>query len=212
MYGHHQRGHQHSGCEGRWAAAGRYGQRRHGHGGRWGGRHGAGGGDLPRLGRVIGSGELQLIALALIAEQPRHGYEIIKLLEDKTDGAYSPSPGMVYPTLTYLEEADYVTSQADGAKKLYSITDAGRAHLEQNRAYVDALLARLAAVGEQIAQMRRRSENEENDERDASLPRSIRGAFMDLRDAVRETLARDKDAKARVITVIDQAIEELRKR
>src|SRR5437667_12504981 len=112
-------------CEERWAAGRGW---RHRHGG-WGGRHGIGGGDMMRAGRMLAQGDLRLIALALIAEQPRHGYEIIKVLEDKTAGWYSPSPGIVYPTLTYLEEAGYVTVQADGAKKLYSITEEGRAHL-----------------------------------------------------------------------------------
>ncbi|HWM46582.1 MAG TPA: PadR family transcriptional regulator [Xanthobacteraceae bacterium] len=200
MYGcHGPAGHE------RWAAA-RWGRR--GFGGRWSGRHGMGGGDLPRLGRVVGSADLQLIALALIAEQPRHGYEIIKVLEEKTDGAYSPSPGMVYPTLTFLEESDYVSAQAEGAKTLYSITDAGRAHLEKNRAHVDALLERLVALGQKVAQMRRRYESEEHDD---ALPRSIRGAFMDLSEAVREVLTKDKDAKARVIAAIDRAIDDLRK-
>src|SRR5258707_13200711 len=68
-----------------------------------GGRHGMGGGEMMRAGRMLAQGDLGLIALALIAEQPRHGYEIIKVLEDKTAGWYSPSPGIVYPTLTYLE-------------------------------------------------------------------------------------------------------------
>ena len=114
--------------EGHWAGGRRW--RRHfggGFGG--GGRHGMGGGDMMRAGRMLAQGDLRLIALALIAEQPRHGYEIIKVLEDKTAGWYSPSPGIVYPTLTYLEEAGYVTAQADGAKKLYTITEEGRAHL-----------------------------------------------------------------------------------
>src|SRR5262249_57755868 len=89
--------------------------------------------------------------LALIAEQPRHGYEIIKVLEDKTAGWYSPSPGIVYPTLTYLEEAGYVTPQAEGAKKLYTITDEGRAPLDENRDFVDAGLERLAFIGERVS-------------------------------------------------------------
>ena len=101
----------------------------------WGGRHGMGG-NMMRAGRMLAQGDLRLIALALIAEQPRHGYEIIKVLEDKTAGWYSPSPGIVYPTLTYLEETGYVTAQADGAKKLYTITAEGRAHLAENRAFV----------------------------------------------------------------------------
>ena len=104
-------GMRHSGshCEGRWAAGrhGRWGRHRHGFGG---GRHGRGGDDMMRAGRMLAQGDLRLLALALIAEQPRHGYEIIKLLEEKTSGWYAPSPGIVYPTLTYLEEAGYVTA------------------------------------------------------------------------------------------------------
>ena len=114
-----------------------------------------GGGDTVRAGRVLAIGDLRLIALALVAEQPRHGYEIIKVLEDKTEGWYSPSPGMVYPTLTYLEEVGYLTAKAEGAKKLYSITEEGRAYLAKNRDFVDAVLDRLAAVGRKIAKMRR---------------------------------------------------------
>src|SRR5215471_17665724 len=130
--------------EGRWAAGRHW--RRHGGGFGFGGRPGMGGGDMMRAGRMLAQGDLRLIALALIAEQPRHGYEIIKLLEDKTEGWYSPSPGIVYPTLTYLEDAGYVTAQAEGSKKLYAITDQGKAHLEENREFVDAVMERLAAI------------------------------------------------------------------
>src|SRR3981189_2125200 len=148
-------------CEGRWAA-GRGWRRRHGFGG--GGRHGMGGGDMIRAARMLATGDLPLIALALIAEQPRHGYEIIKVLEEKTSGWYSPSPGIVYPTLTYLEEASYVTVQAEGAKKLYTITDEGRAYLEENRAFVDAVLERLAAIGEKATRIREHFDRPEYNE------------------------------------------------
>src|SRR6266540_3251154 len=128
-------------------------------GGKWAGGHGSGGrhgwdGDMVRAGRMLAQGDLRLIALALIAEQPRHGYEIIKVLEEKTAGWYSPSPGIVYPTLTYLEEAGYVTAQAEGAKKLYTITDEGRAHLAENRDFVDAVLERMSAVGDKAKRIR----------------------------------------------------------
>src|SRR5438105_11338164 len=138
-------GMRHCDPHGNWAA-GRMRRRRFGgHG--FSGRHGMGDGEM-RAGRMLVQGDLRLIALALIAEQPRHGYEIIKLLEEKTSDWYSPSPGIVYPTLTYLEDVAYVTVQTEGSKKLYSITDEGRAHLEQNRDLVDAVLDRLAAIGE----------------------------------------------------------------
>ncbi len=76
-----------------------------------------GDGDMMRAGRMLAQGDLRLLALALIAEQPRHGYEIIKVLEEKTEGWYAPSPGIVYPTLTYLEEAGYVTAEASRRKE-----------------------------------------------------------------------------------------------
>src|ERR1700730_5787987 len=146
-----------SSFEGNWAA--RHGWRGHfGPGSGRGGRHGMkgdlGGSDFMRARRMLAQGDLRLIALALIAEQPRHGYETIKVLEDKTAGWYSPSPGIVYPTLTYLEEAGYVTAQADGAKKLYTITEEGRTHLAENQDFVDAVLARLAAIGEKATRIR----------------------------------------------------------
>ena len=88
-------------------------------------------------------GALRLVVLGLIAEEPRHGYDIIKALEAKFQGAYSPSPGAIYPMLQMLEEADLVVSEADGNKRLYSITDEGRAFLKQHA-------EELARVNEQI--------------------------------------------------------------
>ena len=78
---------------------------------------GMGGGEMMRAGRMLAQGDLRLIALALIAEQPRHGYEIIKVLEEKTSGWYSPSPGMVYPALTYLEEIGHASVEVEGTEK-----------------------------------------------------------------------------------------------
>ena len=132
-------------CGGLWAARrfGRHGGRGFGPG--WGPGPGGGGGDWFRVGRMLAQGDLKLLALALIAEQPRHGYELIKLIEEKTSGCYSPSPGVVYPTLTFLEEAGYVTAESDGAKKRYTITEEGRAYLEENRDVADMVLERLAA-------------------------------------------------------------------
>jgi DNA-binding PadR family transcriptional regulator len=164
---------------------------------------------MTRAGRMLAQGDIRLIALALIAEQPRHGYEIIKVLEEKTSGWYSPSPGMVYPTLTFLEEAGYVTAQSEGAKKLYTITDDGRAYLEENKAFVDAVMERFAMIGLKIAQRRER-EAEESSEDD--IPRSIRGAFMDLREAVRAAWRTNPEAKSRIIEALDRATEDLKKK
>ena len=189
-------------------AGGRGWRRRHGGFG-WGGRHGMGGGDMIRAGRMLATGDLRLIALALIAEQPRHGYEIIKVLEDKTDGWYSPSPGIVYPTLTYLEEAGHVTAQSEGAKKLYTITEEGRAHLEENRSFVDAVLERLTAIGEKIARMRRRFGAEERGQN--GLPQLVQAALENLRDVAAKRLESDEDAEAKIVDVLARAAQELRK-
>ena len=96
------------------------------------------------LGRFFAHGDLRLVILNLIAEKPRHGYEIIKAIEDQVGGAYSPSPGVIYPTLTMLEELGHVAvSAGDGAKKLHAITADGQAYLAAYRPAVDALLARM---------------------------------------------------------------------
>ena len=104
-------------------------------------------GDSPRRGeRVLGHGGLRLVLLRLIAEKPRHGYELIKAIEEQVRGAYSPSPGVVYPTLTLLEEMGWVSvSATDGARKLHTITDAGREFLYSQRDEADAHWARLQA-------------------------------------------------------------------
>ena len=117
--------------------------------GDWGGF-----GDNFRIGRMLASGDLRLVALYLIEEQPRHGYDLIKAIEEKTGGLYVPSPGIVYPALTFLEEAGFVSSTAEGNKRLYTITDEGKAHLASNREAVDGTLEHLRRVGEQFHRMR----------------------------------------------------------
>lgn len=107
------------------------------------GRGGRGG-----LGRFFAHGDLRLVLLALLAEKPRHGYELIKAVEERVGGAYTPSPGVVYPTLTMHEELGYVAAQpGEGAKKAYEVTPEGQAYLDANRATVDALLARMDEAG-----------------------------------------------------------------
>ena len=97
-----------------------------------------------RGGRMFQHGDLRLLILALIAEAPRHGYELIREIEARLGGAYAPSPGVVYPTLTMLEELGLVTAQAtEGNKRQYTVTEAGTAHLAENQATVDAIFARI---------------------------------------------------------------------
>src|ERR1700691_2012798 len=184
MHGHcHSHGGRHS-DEGRWAAGRRFRSGRFGgYGGRHGGNFSEGGEDLMRARRMLAQGDLRLVALALIAEAPRHGYEIIKLLEEKTADWYSPSPGIVYPTLTYLEEAGYVTASTEGSKKLYTITDEGRSYLESNRDLVDVVLDRLAALGERVNRWRRAAREDRR-----SLPPLVEAAFDHLRQTVSKRL------------------------
>src|SRR5450631_2705224 len=113
---------------------------RHHGGGRGFGRFGRGfveGGGMGSrgfgMGRKLASVDLQLLILGLLAEKPRHGYEIIKALDERSKGFYVPSPGMVYPALTYLEEIGHATVEAVGTRKLYHITASGTEHLKKNR-------------------------------------------------------------------------------
>ncbi|MBK5958608.1 hypothetical protein CCR97_10360 [Rhodoplanes elegans] len=217
--GHHPRHHgrhggphddRHDEHPGHWAAGRHGGRGRFGGGPGFGGRGGFGGGDFARIGRMLAQGDLRLLALALIAEQPRHGYEIIKVLEEKTGGWYAPSPGMVYPTLTFLEEAGHVTAQTEGSKKLYTITDDGRAHLAENQAVVDAVLERLAAIGEKAERWRQRVEREDG-ERGPRVSRLVDAAVDNLRDIAAERFGRDAETEARIVEILARAAAELRK-
>ncbi|MGB6506434.1 MAG: PadR family transcriptional regulator [Xanthobacteraceae bacterium] len=212
-------GHGHCGRHGEprhehWGA-GRH--RRHGRFGGFGfgGRHGGGGRgemnpDDMRAGRMLAQGDLRLVALALIAQAPRHGYEIIKLVEEKTADWYSPSPGIVYPTLTYLEEAGYVTAASEGSKKLYTITAEGRAHLDANRDLADVVLDRLSALGERINRWRRASREERGERR--SLPPLVEAALDHLREAVGKRLEGDAEAEASLVEILARTDAELRRR
>jgi len=207
----------HGNCEtygGKWGA-GRHRRGRFGGGyGFGGGRFGMGGGpggeDLMRARRMLAQGDLRLVALALIAEQPRHGYEIIKLLEEKTADWYSPSPGIVYPTLTYLEEAGYVTGATEGSKKLYAITEEGRAYLKANQDLVDVVLDRLAALGERVNRWRRASRGERERRRD--LPPLVEAAFDHLRDTVGKRLEGDAAAEASLVEILARAAADLQRK
>jgi len=99
-----------------------------------------------RSARVFDHGELRFVVLALIAERPRHGYEIIKAIEERLASGYSPSPGVIYPTLTMLEELGHATVRESEGKKLYAITPEGEAYVAAHKPQVEAALARMDAV------------------------------------------------------------------
>ena len=121
-----------------------------------GGRRGGGeGGPRGRRGRMFGSGELRLVLLRLIADEPRHGYDLIRAIEAMTEGAYTPSPGVIYPTLTLLGDMGLIEEGAsDGARKPFKVTEAGTAHLAENAEEVARLVERLEGHGTDHAKTR----------------------------------------------------------
>ncbi|WP_420995282.1 PadR family transcriptional regulator [Cupriavidus sp. 30B13] len=140
---------------------GRHAIGRHRHGGGPGGFFGGGGdgfdgeGDAWRRGRKFSADDLQLLLLSLLEEKPSHGYELIKELETRTNGFYKPSPGMVYPALTFLEEVGYATVDSQGNKKRYQLAGPGRAHLDANRERLALMLNKLKHVARKMEWVRR---------------------------------------------------------
>jgi DNA-binding PadR family transcriptional regulator len=129
--------------------AGRSGEGEFGNGDGVGGGGRRGGG-----GRVLGHGDLRLLLLALIEQQPRHGYELIRLIAEMFHGRYTPSPGVVYPTLTLLEELGHIrVEQEQSNRKLYAITDAGHTFLADNRDAVEAMMLRTRHAARVAAKM-----------------------------------------------------------
>lgn len=119
-----------------------------GHGwGDWGDNWGGGRGRGRR--RMFEAGELRLVLLKLIADEPRHGYDLMRAIEEMTDGTYAPSPGVVYPTLTMLQDMGFIEEKSGkGARKAFAATDEGMAHLAENAEEVEALFARLREQGD----------------------------------------------------------------
>ncbi len=118
--------------------------------GPFGGRGGRGGGGGRRGGRMFAGGELRLLLLHLVAEQPRHGYDLIRAVGDLAGGEYAPSPGVVYPTLNLLVDEGLIAEEADASpRKAFAVTDAGRAELAGKDAELETILTRLKALGDQ---------------------------------------------------------------
>jgi DNA-binding PadR family transcriptional regulator len=147
-------------------------------------RHGMGRG---RRGRVFGQGDLRFALLKLIADKPSHGYELIKEIEDRLGGAYSPSPGVIYPTLTHLEELGYIRPvEAEGARKAYEITDDGQKILNENKATVEEIFRRVSEAAERVG---------------AAPPHQIVRAMENFRLALRMRLERGKLSEEQIADV-----------
>ena len=188
MFGYHKRAHE-RGCGPRGGSFRRgpveFAWRIDGEEGRGGGRR-----------RQFDGGELRLVLLALLADAPRHGYDLIREIEERTGGAYAPSPGVVYPTLTLLEETALIDEiKEEGARRRFAISEAGRLHLEERREEADRLLARLAELGERRA-------------RGDKAP--IRRAMTSLHMALREALSADDMARAHdIAAILDDATQKI---
>jgi DNA-binding PadR family transcriptional regulator len=164
------------------------------------------------MGRKLASADLQLLILGLLADKPRHGYEIIKALDERSKGFYAPSPGMVYPALTYLEEIGYATVEVQAARKLYHITELGREHLEEHRARTDALLAQFSRVGERMEHLRRAMRHEEMGDEAASDRRGSKPllrARRALKSALADAWNGSAEEQERIAGILLRAAEEI---
>jgi len=166
------------------------------------------------MGRKLASRDLQLLILKLLDEKSRYGYEIIKELEERSKGFYVPSPGMVYPALTYLEELGHATVAADGARKLYSITESGKEHLTKNLAAADALLTQFDRVGERMDRMRRALDAEESgEESDADHERhgsrELHRARRDLKLVLLDKWHSSREEQQRIAAILARAAAEI---
>ncbi|MCP1242951.1 PadR family transcriptional regulator [Acetobacter lambici] len=156
-----------------------------GGGGRRGGRH-----------RLFDYGEMRLLVLSLIGENPTYGYELIKTIEDKFAGSYTPSPGVIYPTLTWLEEAGHIRPTEESGRKTYHITPEGEAFLAANRAGLDEILARAAST----------DTPERGGRRNAPVP--VMRAMENLKTAMRLKLRNgglDPQEAEKIAAVLDEA-------
>jgi DNA-binding PadR family transcriptional regulator len=190
------------------------------HGGHGLGRFGKGfmdgdmGGRAFGMGRKLASVDLQLLILALLADKPRHGYEIIKALDERSKGFYVPSPGMVYPALTYLEEIGHATIVADGTRKLYHITDAGREHLAESRTTADTLFAQFEQVGDRMDRVRRAMGTRETGYQSAGESESrgskeLLRARRELKLALADKWDSPREEQQRIVEILNRATAEI---
>ena len=164
------------------------------------------------MGRKLGSGDLQLLILKLLDEKSRYGYEIIKELDERSKGFYVPSPGMVYPALTYLEEIGHATVAVDGARKLYSITESGKEHLAKNLSTADALFTQFGRVGERMDRVRRALDADEGGEEpdhERRGSRELHRARRDLKLALADKWHSSREEQQRIAAILARAAAEI---
>lgn len=187
----------------------RAGGRHRGGFGRFGFMGGMGMGPESFRGRKMGSVDLRLVLLTLLAERPGHGYELIKALEERSGGFYSPSPGMVYPALTWLEEVGYTSVTAEGAKKLYTITAEGRAYLAEHQDAAHAILSQLDQIASKLGRIREAYSGFDEDD-DAGGSREIWLARRELKDALRGARGGSAQQKSRIAAILKEAAAKIK--
>lgn len=201
MFGFHEdeRGHRANGHgRGHRCADQRDGEGR-GHGGHRHGRgmFGRGGPGGPGRGRrMFGPGDLRLVLLALIEQEPRHGYDLIKAIEAVFGGGYAPSPGVVYPNLSLLSDEGLIAGVEDGGKQVFSLTEAGKAWLDENRAAVDGVMQRMTLAARMVS--------------GEQAPDVVREAMHTLRQAIVTKPGAWSDPEtARVVESLMKAVREI---
>jgi DNA-binding PadR family transcriptional regulator len=162
-------------------------------------------------GRKMGSVDLRLVLLMLLAERPSHGYELIKSLEERSGGFYSPSPGMVYPALTWLEDIGYAQVTTEGAKKRYAITDAGREYLKQHQEAAAAILSQLEHIARRLGRMRAAFSGFEAEE-GSGHSTDVWSAWRQLKEALRAARGATAEEQARIAAVLTSAAAKIRGR
>jgi DNA-binding PadR family transcriptional regulator len=158
-------------------------------------------------GRKLAAAELQLVLLALLAGRPAHGYELIRMLEERSGGFYAPSPGMVYPALTYLEEIGHADFTQDGNRKLYALTGAGRQHLADNKAAADAILLTLSRIGSRMEQVREAFSG--LNDADPQAADELHRARHELKHALMRKRGCSPDEARRIAQILKQATAEI---
>lgn len=164
-------------------------------------------------GRKLSSQDLQLMILKLLDERPSYGYEIIKELEQRTKGYYVPSPGVIYPAMTYLEEIGHATVEIDGARKLYVISEAGKHNLADNSVTVEALFSQFARVGERMEHLRRAYaayQEGEAPEFDRRSLKELKHARHALKAALADKWNSSKEEQQRIAEILKRAAEEIK--
>ncbi|GLQ63178.1 PadR family transcriptional regulator [Gluconobacter cerinus] len=180
-----------------------------GRGPRGGGRFGGGGfgDDTFGRGRKLTAEELQIVIEALLHDQPAHGYELIRRLEEHSGGFYKPSPGVIYPSLTYLEEAGLTAVTQEGNRKLYSLTDAGRTHYEANRETANRILEVLARIGARMSEVRDAFSGV--NDLDPSLGQDLHEARLALKLALKSRRGANAEELRRVVQILRQAAADI---